>query len=271
VCSWVDRFTGKERDSESGNDYFEARYYSSAMGRFMSPDWSAQQEPVPYAKLDDPQSLNLYSYVQNNPLSNVDVDGHQHLGCSTSECAAVMNKAYSQAASSPYVQGTGKIALGVGLVATAAGGDVPGGVAGALLVGNTVLGGTATAVSGTAQIIGTATNTNTTSAQDALSATSSGPGLVTAASGGNLNAAQTVTTITNAATLATDPKGAVKNVATGIDAAQTVKETGSLINQTVDAVRSSVSGALAPAHSGPLAPAPAPPRPPACGSTPGAC
>ena len=28
-------FTGKERDSESGNDYFEARYYSSAMGRFM--------------------------------------------------------------------------------------------------------------------------------------------------------------------------------------------------------------------------------------------
>jgi len=31
-------FTGKERDSESGNDYFGARYYSSAMGRFMSPD-----------------------------------------------------------------------------------------------------------------------------------------------------------------------------------------------------------------------------------------
>jgi len=31
-------FTGKERDTESGNDYFEARYYSSAMGRFMSPD-----------------------------------------------------------------------------------------------------------------------------------------------------------------------------------------------------------------------------------------
>jgi RHS repeat-associated protein len=32
-------FTGKERDSESGNDYFLARYYSSAMGRFLSPDW----------------------------------------------------------------------------------------------------------------------------------------------------------------------------------------------------------------------------------------
>jgi RHS repeat-associated protein len=69
-------FTGKERDAESGNDYFEARYYSSAMGRFMSPDWAAKAEPVPYAKLDNPQSLNLYAYVLNNPLSHVDPDGH---------------------------------------------------------------------------------------------------------------------------------------------------------------------------------------------------
>jgi len=69
-------FTGKERDAESGNDYFEARYYSSSMGRFMSPDWSAKEDPVPYAQLDDPQSLNLYSYVRNNPLSHADADGH---------------------------------------------------------------------------------------------------------------------------------------------------------------------------------------------------
>jgi RHS repeat-associated protein len=73
------RSTGKERDTESGNDYFEARYYSSAMGRFMSPDWAAQEEPVPYAQLDDPQSLNLYAYVRNNPLTRVDEDGHD--GC----------------------------------------------------------------------------------------------------------------------------------------------------------------------------------------------
>ena len=70
-------YTGKERDTESGNDYFEARYYSSSMGRFMSPDWSAQEEPVPYAKLDNPQSLNLYSYTLNNPLILVDTDGHE--------------------------------------------------------------------------------------------------------------------------------------------------------------------------------------------------
>ncbi len=61
-------FTGKERDPESGNDYFGARYYSSVLGRFLTPDWSATPEPVPYAKLDDPQSMNLYSYARNNPL-----------------------------------------------------------------------------------------------------------------------------------------------------------------------------------------------------------
>ena len=76
-------FTGKEHDAESGNDYFGARYYSDVMGRFMSPDWSAKEEPVPYAKLDDPQSLNLYAYVTNNPLSRVDADGHQQGGVIT--------------------------------------------------------------------------------------------------------------------------------------------------------------------------------------------
>ena len=70
-------FTGKERDAESGNDYFGARYYASSMGRWLSPDWSAKEEPVPYAKLDNPQSLNLYAYLLNNPLRGVDPDGHE--------------------------------------------------------------------------------------------------------------------------------------------------------------------------------------------------
>jgi len=69
-------FTGKERDAESGNDYFGARYYASSTGRWLSPDWSAKEEPVPYATLGDPQSLNLYAYVRNNPLMRVDADGH---------------------------------------------------------------------------------------------------------------------------------------------------------------------------------------------------
>ena len=69
------KFTGKERDTETGLDYFGARYFGSSMGRFMSPDWSAKEEPVPYAKMDDPQSLNLYAYVLDNPLSHVDPTG----------------------------------------------------------------------------------------------------------------------------------------------------------------------------------------------------
>jgi RHS repeat-associated protein len=64
-------FTGKERDTESGNDYFGARYYASSMGRFMTPDPSG----LYYADPENPQSLNLYSYVLNNPLINVDPDG----------------------------------------------------------------------------------------------------------------------------------------------------------------------------------------------------
>jgi RHS repeat-associated protein len=69
-------YTGKERDAETGLDYFGARYMSSAQGRFTSPDWSPVPQPVPYADLTNPQSLNLYAYVKNNPLSSVDPDGH---------------------------------------------------------------------------------------------------------------------------------------------------------------------------------------------------
>jgi RHS repeat-associated protein len=65
------RFTGKERDNESGLDYFGARYYGSSMSRFMSPDPSG----LSFADPENPQSLNLYSYVRNNPLTNTDPTG----------------------------------------------------------------------------------------------------------------------------------------------------------------------------------------------------
>lgn len=63
--------TGKERDAESGLDYFGARYYASSMGRFSSPDPSG----LTFADPTNPQSLNLYSYVLNNPLAFIDPDG----------------------------------------------------------------------------------------------------------------------------------------------------------------------------------------------------
>jgi RHS repeat-associated protein len=70
------KFTGKERDIESGLDNFGARYDNSALGRFMTPDWAAKPTTVPYAKFGDPQSLNLYAYVGNGPLNRVDTGGH---------------------------------------------------------------------------------------------------------------------------------------------------------------------------------------------------
>lgn len=62
------KFTGKERDSESGNDYFGARYFTSSMGRMLSPD------PLG-GSLANPQSLNKYAYALNNPLTNTDPTG----------------------------------------------------------------------------------------------------------------------------------------------------------------------------------------------------
>jgi RHS repeat-associated protein len=70
------KFTGKERDVESGLDYFGARYYSSGLGRFVTSDWASKAATVPYADLTDPQSLNLYSYVRNLPTTKMDGDGH---------------------------------------------------------------------------------------------------------------------------------------------------------------------------------------------------
>jgi RHS repeat-associated protein len=70
------KFTGKERDSESGLDNFGARYFTSSLGRFMTPDWAARPTAVPYAVFGDPQSLNLYTYVRNDPVTHADANGH---------------------------------------------------------------------------------------------------------------------------------------------------------------------------------------------------
>jgi RHS repeat-associated protein len=105
-------FTGKERDAEdtvSGNDYFGARYYASNMGRFLSPDPSQ----LYYADPMNPQSLNLYSYGQNNPLINIDptgldcihvnVDTGQYEGFERGDCD---NSTEEKANSGQYVEGT---------------------------------------------------------------------------------------------------------------------------------------------------------------------
>ncbi|GEM_PF-6045664 len=82
------KFNGKERGeaAEGGLDYFGARSYSSTLGRWTTPDWSEEPSAIPYAKLTNPQSLNLYSYVTDDPLSHTDLDGHFQSAPGNSTC-----------------------------------------------------------------------------------------------------------------------------------------------------------------------------------------
>jgi RHS repeat-associated protein len=64
------QFTSKERDVETGLDYFNARSYSSSQGRFVSID-----PFIGSMRLSNPQSFNRYSYVVNNPLKFIDPTG----------------------------------------------------------------------------------------------------------------------------------------------------------------------------------------------------
>ncbi len=74
------KFTQKERDSESRLNYFEARYLAGPLSRFTVPDpkyarpESLSPDEMPLY-LAQPQRINLYSYVRNNPLSYVDPTG----------------------------------------------------------------------------------------------------------------------------------------------------------------------------------------------------
>ncbi len=64
------KFTGQERDGDSGLDFFQARYFGAPGGRFFSPDPGNAG-----ASLTDPQSWNGYGYVSNNPLTYTDPSG----------------------------------------------------------------------------------------------------------------------------------------------------------------------------------------------------
>ena len=136
--------TGKERDPESGDDYFEARYYNSAAGRFLSPDWSAKEEPVPYAKLDDPQTLNLYDYVRNSPMTGVDANGH----C---PWCALAGAAIGVGAELLADKLTGKPVTVRGVIGAAVGGAIVGGSMGLATGEGLAIGA---AIAGTASVAG---------------------------------------------------------------------------------------------------------------------
>lgn len=113
-------FSVKERDSETGLDYFEARYYGSIHGRFISPDEftggpdelfdfaeDASDNPTFYADIYEPQSLNKYQYCYNAPLTYVDHDGHQ--GKKISDALQQAGNAMGKPGNHPSVQKAGAV------------------------------------------------------------------------------------------------------------------------------------------------------------------
>jgi RHS repeat-associated protein len=98
TCAQNYKFEGKERDTETQNDDFGARFYSWRFGRWLSSDWSAVPVPVPYANLTNPQTLNLYSMVADDPGSFADLDGHEGFW------GAVLAQQWDQAAEEEQTQ-----------------------------------------------------------------------------------------------------------------------------------------------------------------------
>ncbi len=102
------QITAKEKDYESGLglDYFGARYYAGAMGRFTSADAPLlDQDPL------DPRSWNLYGYVRNNPLKFVDPDGRAHRVCNQDgDCGVYSDDDYDELRQNEsYIVANGKI------------------------------------------------------------------------------------------------------------------------------------------------------------------
>ena len=185
-------FTGKERDTESNLDNFEARYYSSTMGRFMTPDWAAKPVTVPYAQFGDPQTLNLYTYVENGPLNRIDSDGHKEEPVAVAPChqqtcvgQQAQNNAAEritmgiEAAANLYVaKDKAEIALGLALSTPESGPAATAAGTGAALASISAL---SSALTGTAQAVGAITGKTeeANKVADGLAASTSVSGLIT--------------------------------------------------------------------------------------------
>lgn len=94
-------FTSKERDAETGLDWFAARYFSGAQGRFTSPD----PEGIGSSS-HDPQSWNMYAYARNNPLRYTDPFGLNYDVCDADgkNCRTLSDAQYNSYLKS--IQGT---------------------------------------------------------------------------------------------------------------------------------------------------------------------
>jgi RHS repeat-associated protein len=104
TCPQNYKFAGKERDFETGNDNFGARSYSSVYGRFLRPD----PLYLELHRLIDPQQLNLYSYVRNNPLSLTDPTGLDIM-CYGAECQGYLQALQKDVSFTVTMDKNGKI------------------------------------------------------------------------------------------------------------------------------------------------------------------
>ena len=137
------RYCGEYYDTESGTIYLRARYYDPVIGRFISRD------SYP-GKNEDPLSLNLYTYCENNPIWGIDPSGHFKLPNWVKKAAGAVKDFASST--------VGKVVIGTAVIATAAivtvaTGGAAAGVAGYLAAG-ALNGAIAGAASGT--VIGAA-------------------------------------------------------------------------------------------------------------------
>lgn len=153
----AEEFTAKERDLETGLDFFGERYYSGALGRFTTTD---PQEAS--ASLFEPQSWNLYSYVWNRPMSYKDPDGRNPLLVTAAVGAgvgAIVGGGF-ELVSQLLQNGRSLDAVNWSKVGTAAlGGGIAGGITGGTLglgsaLGISYTGGQAALINAGANIIG---------------------------------------------------------------------------------------------------------------------
>jgi RHS repeat-associated protein len=219
-------FTGKERDTESGLDYFGARYYSSSMGRWMSPDWAKKPEAVPYSKLDNPQTLNLYGYVNNNPLSMADPDGH----CCWDEAKQWMS---DHPRTMQAAKGVGQVAVGVVGVGLSGTAEVGSGGTATVGVIFAVQGSVATGVMGVTNIVGAATKTDVSAAEKPLAAVSNPAGQIVTAATGSVDKGAQAAAIGDAVVTGAN----IKDLGEGSNAARAIK--------TVQAAQSAKEGVQA--------------------------
>jgi RHS repeat-associated protein len=242
------KFTGKQWDTESGLNYFGARFYSSSLGRWLTPDWAEKPTAVPYADYENPQSLNLYGFVVDNPLGRIDTNGHGQIDIKAA-ATGLMNKIstvvdHAEAFAAAHPQATqivkGVVEASAGVAGVAASAAAAGGTDG-LAAPLAIIGAqssTALFVKGVADIMGGATNTDVSAGKQALDAVANPGGLATSiVTGGDLQAGATASAITDlaaagagASSLSTGTAAeSGLNIAT--TAATTVNATSTLVSQ----------------------------------------